>query len=813
MLKNYIKITIRSLRNNVVTTAINIIGLSLGMAAFILIFQYISFEKSVDSFHKELPNLYRIVTETKEGEVWDDTAPGFAPICKQQIPEIQDYCRIAIGTSLGDGVLGVGDTPEKMQSFRERNFVYAEGNFFQLFSFPITDGKAESLKSPNTVALSTSTAKKYFGSQNALGKVITLNNQFGKSIYTVVLVFADMPQNSDFVYDAIFSIHTLESKANLNGNEDWASLDGVKSQWLKTYLLLQPSISADVVGDKAMAIKRKINPENTDMLQLQPLAHQHLAKSLSDRMPTTGSLGFIYLLTGISILIIAIAWFNYVNLTTAASLKRAKEVGIRKVSGATKFQLVYQFLGESFTLNIIALLVAFTLVTLLQAMFNGFLGKDLSIAIFLSGNSWLMVAAILIVGSVASGAYTAFALSSFEPSQTLKGVFSKSQSGIGLRKGLVVFQFTISIALIACTLLLQRQLAYLRNENLGMDISRLIVINGPEVGKDESFKGRSSGFENELNQLGYIQAYCRSGNVPIDGYNFSEAGITKQNPSPNDDKLGYSMLTIDHRYLKTYSIELVAGKSFTEEMTNVAWNDISKIMVNEKAAKQLGFNFNEAAIDEKVLWEDKNYEVIGVVRDYHHLSLRQGIDPIIFIPRNNGGAYSVKITSNDIASHLSELDAIFKKYFPGNPFDYYFSNQKYAQLYQTEQQYGTLFTIASGLAIFLACLGLFGLATFTVEQRIKEIGIRKVLGARVPQIIALIAKEFLVLVSIAILIATPISWYGMGQWLQGFAYQTEMKWWIFVIAGLVTMLVTLATVSSRAIKAAMSDPVKSLRSE
>jgi putative ABC transport system permease protein len=281
MLKNYINISIRNLRKNGVSTAINIIGLSLGMAAFILIFQYISFEKSVNSFHSDLPNLYRIVTETKEGEVWDDTAPGLAPVYKQEIGEIKEYCRIAVGTSLGDGVVGVGDTPETMQSFRERNFAYAEGSFFQLFSFPIAEGKAESLKSPNTVALSISTARKYFGSQNGLGRVITLNNQFGKTTYSVGLVYDDMPENSDFRFDAIFSIHTLESKSNLNGNEDWASLEGVKTQWLKTYLQLQPAGDPENVGNKAMALKRKANPENTDKIQLQPLANQHLAKSLN----------------------------------------------------------------------------------------------------------------------------------------------------------------------------------------------------------------------------------------------------------------------------------------------------------------------------------------------------------------------------------------------------------------------------------------------------------------------------------------------------------------------------------------------------
>jgi putative ABC transport system permease protein len=669
------------------------------------------------------------------------------------------------------------------------------------------------LKEPNTVAISESIAKKYFDKENALGKVITLNNQFGKTLYTVTAVYADMPENSDFRYDVVFSLQTLANKANLNGNEDWANLDGLGSQWLKTYLLLQPDAKPSVVEAKVMEIKSKMNPDNTDAIKLQPFANQHLAEALGDRMPTTGSLGFIYLLTGISVLILLIAWFNYINLSTAGSLKRAKEVGIRKVAGASKMQLVRQFLGESLVMNLTGLLLALVLVNLVQGTYNYFIGKELSFAVFQQGNLWALGIGLIVVGSIGSGAYTSFALSSFRPSQTLKGIFSKSGEGIWLRKALVIFQFTISIVLIASTIILLRQLQFVQNKNLGMQLNQLLVINGPEVGKDETFKGRSAGFDNELSQLGFIQGYCRTGNVPTDGYNFSTAGITKQNPLPGDEKLGYSMITVDYRYLKTYSIDLVAGKNLTEEMGNGGWSDITKLMVNEKAARQLGFVDNEDAVGQKVVWGEKEYELIGVVKDYHHLSLHQGIDPIIFLPRNNGGYYTTKIAIQNISANVAALDKLFKKYFPGNPFDYYFINDKYNEQYKTEQQYGTLFSIASGLAISIACLGLFGLATFTVEQRIKEIGIRKVLGASAIQITKLVSRDFLVLVVVSIFVATPLSWYAMNQWLLGFAYQTEITWWIFGIAGIVAVLIALITVSSQAIKAAVSNPVNSLRSE
>jgi putative ABC transport system permease protein len=813
MLKNYFTTAFRNLRKNPAFTFINLMGLSLGMAAFILIFQYISFEKSVNGFHTNLPNIYRIITETNKGDRWDDTAPGLAVIGKQQIGEIKDYCRLALGSSLGDGVIAIGDRPEKMQSFREGNFAYAEGNFFEVFSFSLNQGATTALKEPNTVAMSESIAKKYFGKENPIGKVITLNNQFGKTLYTVTIVYADMPENSDFKFDLVFSLQTLANKANLNGNDDWASLDGLGSQWLKTYLLLHAGASPAAVEAKAMEIKKKLNPENTDTILLQPLSNQHLAKSLGDKMPTTGNLGFIYLLTGISILILVIAWFNYINLSTAGSLKRAKEVGIRKVAGASKVQLVRQFLGESLAMNVIALLLALALVNLLQSAYNYFIGKELSFSIFQQNNLWLIGLALIVIGSIASGAYTSFALSSFKPLETLKGIFSKSGNGIWLRKTLVVFQFTISIILIACTIILQRQLHYLQNKNLGMDLNQLLVIIGPEVGKDETYNGRSEGFDNELNQLSFIEGYCRSGNVPVEGYNYGTAGITKQNPLPGNEKIGYAMMMTDYRYLKTYSIGLAAGKSFTEEMGSHSWDELNKLMVNEKAARQLGFGSNEEAVGQKLIFREKEYELVGVIKDYHHLSLRQAIDPLIIFPRNNGGFYTTKISTQNISTNIATLDKLFKKYFPGNPFDYYFINDKYNEQYKTEQQYGTLFSIASGLAIFIACLGLFGLAAFTVEQRVKEIGIRKVLGASVPQITTLVSKDFLVLVVVSIFIATPLSWYAMNQWLQGFAYQTEITWWVFGIAGIVAVLIALITVSSQAIKAAVSNPVESLRSE
>lgn len=813
MLRNYFTTTLRNLQKNTVFTFINLMGLSMGMATFILIFQYISFEQSVNGFHANLPNLHRVLMQSKNGEVWDGIAPGLMPISKQQLTEIKDFCRIAEGSSLGNGVVTLGASSSTEKLFREKNFAYADGNFFELFTFHITEGVASSLKQPNTVALSHSTAKKYFGEKNAVGNVLILNNQFGKTFYTITTVFDDMPQNSDFQYDLIFSIETLANKANLNGNEAWASLDGLGSQWMKAYLFVQPAVNLNLLETKITEVKKKANPEGTEMIRLQPMAQQHLASSLNENFPTTGSLGLIYLLSGISIFILAIAWFNYINLSTASSLKRAKEVGIRKVAGASKQQLIWQFLGESLLMNLLAFIIALAVVNVLQGSYNYFIQKELSFKVLEQNNFWVIGLGFIIIGSLASGGYTAFALSSFSPSKTLKGIYGKSSSGIWMRKTLVVFQFTTSIVLIASTLILQRQLHYVQNENLGMEIGQLFVINGAEVGKDETFKSRSTGFENELAQHGFIESFCRTGGVPVEGYNYATPGITKQNPLPGDEKLVYSILEIDFRFLDTYSIKLAAGQEFTEELGNRPYGERDKIMVNEKAANQLGFATSEEAVGQKVIMESKAYEVIGVVKDYHHLSLHQAIDPIIFFPRNSGGFYTLKLSTENIQAHVASLNKLFKKYFPGNPFVYSFLDDNYNLQYKTEQQYGTLFSIASCLAIFIACLGLFGLAMFTVEQRTKEIGIRKVLGASITKITTLLSKDFLVLVTIAIIIATPLSWYAMHKWLQDFAYRIEISWWIFGIAGGIAVSIALITVSSQAIRAALSNPVESLKNE
>ncbi|NOT73901.1 MAG: FtsX-like permease family protein [Cyclobacteriaceae bacterium] len=822
MIRNYFTTALRNLKKNPVFTAINVVGLSLGMAAFILIFQYVSFEKSVNKFHTNLPNLYRVLYEVSfqgKTNTWTSLPPALAPLAKDKFEEVIDYCRVLDGAGNGIVISESGKKSEK--SFRENKVVYADGSFFKLFTFKILEGKSESLFQPNTVSISKSISEKYFGKNNALGKTLVFNNEFGSGLYTVTSIFENAPANSDLDYNFILSLQTLANPANLNGS-DWARLDNFDAQFIETYLLTGENANYLALESKLNEAIKKANSDQQEIARLQPMANIHLPESLSDYYTTSGNLSFLYILEGIAIMILVIAWFNYVNLSTASALKRAKEVGIRKVIGATRKQLAVQFLGESLLLNSIGLLVALAIVNLVQGTYNQLVHQELSLSIFKQNWLWLGGFLTILIGAFATGSYSAFALSSFNPSQTLKGVFSKSAKGILMRKTLVVFQFSISVLLIASTIILYRQLDYMQNKDLGVSLNQLMTMMEPEVGRDSTFKQRSRAFLNDLSQQSFIQDYSMSGSVPGTFYNYNTSGYTGKNPSPGDEEINYSITFIDDHYLNLFGISISAGKNFTAEMCSKRFSANDKVMINESAASLLGFASPLEAVGEKVsnAAEVKKfggdlveYEIVGVIKDYHHLSLRKSIDPILFFPAYNAHYFTVNLNTLDIKNNIERLEELYKKNFPGNPFEFFFVDERYNQQYESEQQYGTVFSLASGLAIFIACLGLFGLATFTVEQRKKEIGIRKVLGANVSQITNLFSFDFLRLVFIAILIATPVSWYAMEKWLQDFAYHTDIQWWIFGIAGGMAVLIALVTVSSQAVKAALNNPVDSLRSE
>ncbi|GAB2790558.1 ABC transporter permease [Rhabdobacter roseus] len=809
MIRNYLKIAWRNLIRNKMYSFINVVGLALGITAFLLILEYISFERSYDQFHAQLPHMVRLLNEDVKGQNWPEIEPGWAPRIKERFPEVKDYCRFEYGVSKGVVKTAGG----REEPFREKSIGFVEENFFEFFSFPLRVGQPQALAEPNVAFLSGSVARKYFGAKDPLGQVLTLSNQFGTAPFRVEGIYEDMPLNSDIRYDMVFSLATMKSKSYLEGN-GWATLDNLDSQYINTFFLLHEGVDLGAFEKKLNTLRTELGPEKDGVkFRLQPFRYTHLAESLSATLHTTGNLKYVYMLGLIALLIILIAWFNYVNLSTAHALRRAGEVGVRKVIGATQRMLMGQFLGESLLVTVLALGVAFLLIQVLQPFFNTLVGKELSLGVLGYTTTWAVGLAILVVGSLGAGAFTAFRLSGFNPMQALKGRLSGSTGGILLRKSLVVVQFTISIVLVLATLVIYSQLRYMKNKNLGIDTERLLVVKGPDVGKDSSYANRKTGFINDITQQGFISDYCVSGSVPSSWFNFATSGFTKPSPRPGDEHKSYSFAIIDNRYLGTYGMTLKAGRNFTSEECNVSWNQNSKVMMNESAIRQLGFVTPEEAIRTRIMWDERPLEIIGVIQDYHHTGVQRAIDPIIFYPQNNNNYYTLRLTSGPLPEKIAAVERLYKGIFPGNPFEYFFVDENFNKQYLSEQEYGQLFTTASLWAILIGCMGLFGLVAFTVEQRTQEIGIRKVLGASVGSIVALLSKDFLLLVLIAIAVASPIAWYLMEQWLQNFANRIDLEWWIFALAALLAITIALLTVGYQSVRAALMNPVKSLRSE
>lgn len=719
--------------------------------------------------------------------------------------------RVADG--IGSGLLSIPatNTEGSVTAFREDNILYVDGSFFNVFSYTLIEGYP-SLKEPKTLAICESMRKKLFGNATATGKTVTVSNQFGNTNYNVAAVYKDMPEQSDIKADILLSIHTLESAANRDEN-DWADPNGIESGFTNIYFQLNKAADPVTVSSNITKFIHSIKPESiNDKVFLQPFEHLHLAPSFKYPFHTFGSLLLVTVFSGVALLILLIAWVNYINLSTAQAINRAKEVGVRKVLGANRYQLAGQYLSETFFITLASIVIAIIMVTLLQPMFNSFTGKNLSLVNLNNRWFWLTGIVLLCAGSLLSGGYVAFVLTSFKAVKTLRGKVESQVKTFSLRKGLVVFQFTISVVFIIATLILYKQMKYMHTESLGMNLNELLVIKGPTLASEGQAE-KNVAFKNQLGQLPFVKKYAASNNIPGIGYNFSTEQITKVNPQKGDERKSYSMFISDENFFDTYGIGFARGKPFSSSDAERSWNNIQKVIINEKAAFSLGFKKEDVITGQNILWGDRPFEVIGVVKDYHHLSLREPIKATIYLASVSFSYFTIQTDSRNMQTKINTLKDLYNRSFAGNPFEYFFAGDIYDKQYITEQKLGNVFIAAACTAIFIACLGLFGLAAFSARQRVKEIGIRKVLGAGVADITALLSKDFIRLVIISIAIASPIAWYVMHKWLQDFAYRTTISWTIFFIAGLIAVLIALATISFQAIKAAVANPIKSLRTE
>jgi putative ABC transport system permease protein len=820
MFKNYFKTAWRNLMKNKTFSLINIAGLSIGMAACLLILQYVSFQLSFDQFNKNAPNIYRVVNDRyQNGKLVQHGTITYSAIGKamqDDFPEVINHTRVEpfSGQIVTYGNKKIGD----------QEVLAVDNSFLSMFSYSIIAGdKVTGLQNPNSIILTETLARKIFDIKGnnfdaLVGKTVVISRD--SLPYKITAIAKNVPENSHLSFDMLLSYNSLYS----GGNGGWsqADYDFTDSDFWH-YIQLRQGTNYKALQAKFDAFSQRHFQGNkvsgsVEKFHLQPLSKAHLYSDFEYEIGNTGNATVVWGLLIIAGLIIVLAWINYVNLSTAKSMERAKEVGVRKVAGASKQQLIRQFLTESFIINFIALSIAFLIVILVQSSFNNLVQHQLSLSyLFEKGLNGYNISASLIIliiaGIFISGFYPAFVLSSFKPILVLKGKYTTSGKGILLRKILVVGQFAITITLIIGSFVVYKQMNFVNSQNLGMNLSQILVVKPPILtGWDSTFISKENSFKNELKQLPHIQGASVIGRTP--GVEMARAFDVRRTDMNTNDKLSMRNASIDADFINVFNVKLLAGRNFINTDFNPDWDKLHNIILNEYAVKQFGFSSNNDALGKTIRLFGRDWDIVGVMNDFHQKSLRYPVEPTLFLPGyGTDNPICIKTDTKDLASTINAVKAKYASFFPGNYFDYYFLDEKFNEQYKNDQLFGNVFSIFAGFAIFIACLGLLGLTLFATAQRTKEIGVRKVLGASVSNIVMLLSKDFVKLVLIAFVIASPIAWFIMHGWLNDFAYRINISWWLFLVAGLLAVCIALATISFQAIRAAVANPVKSLRTE
>lgn len=807
MFRNYLKIAFRNLLKNKVFSFINILGLAIGMAACLLILQYVTSELSYDEFHTNKDNIYRLKQNRyNKGVLSTEWAAGCAAIglaLKEAFPEVEEYALLRYT----QGVVFNKEASGGPISFKEEKMYFATTSFLPMFSFDLVQGnEATALQEPFKAVLSQSAAKRYFGNEDPVGKRISVN---GRDEYEITGVFKDVPENSHMKFDFLFSYQTF---VNWVGEEVLTAW-----QWdgFYNYIALRPGTDPKVLEEKIPAlIEQKAGEElrqyDASMeFILQPLTDIHLYSNYMMEAEVNGDGDAVYALLIIAFFIIIIAWVNYVNLSTARSIDRAKEVGVRKVMGSIRPQLIKQFLFESVILNTLAIVLAMLIVLATYRLFSTLTGKELTLSLFTTPTFWWVVVSFFFIGAFLSGTYPAFVLSSFRPASVLKGKMSTSKNGIMLRKFLVVLQFAASVFLIAGTLTVYQQIMYMQSQDLGVSIDQTLVIEAPSVVDDSVYADRVQAFKNALLSKASVKTATASTAVPGNKPDWNAGGIRLIHQEDSEGNQ-YRVIGIDYDFVDAFKLEIVEGRNFSREFGT----DESTVLFNESAVKLMGFETPEDALNQEIFFWGDTFKIVGVLKDYHQESLKANFDPLVFrlIPASRS-YYSLKVETADLHETMSFVQETWNSYFPGNPFEYFFLNDHFNKQYQADLQFGKVFGFFAILAIFVACLGLFGLSSFTATQRTKEIGIRKVLGASVSGIVTLLSRDFIKLIFIASLIALPIAYLVMQKWLQNYSFKISISWWLLFVPVIAVLLIAVITVSFQTFKAAVVNPVKSLRYE
>ena len=807
MFRNYLKVAFRNLWKNKMFSLINIVGLASGLCCFLLIAVYVLDELSYDRFYKNSDRICRINADIKFGgnELHIPESSDMMGISlKNDYPEVEEYTRIF--TNNGSKLIKKGS-----EYINEFKLAHVDSTFFTVFNLPAISGDLKSaLNQSNTVVLTESAAKKYFGTTEVLAKTIETNDD-SSTIYKITSVIKDLPKNSHFNFDFLFSMknvkyewgqylsHNFHTYLLLKKGTDYKNFEKKFPQYTDKYVLPQAKQFLQV---NSMSDFEKAG--NELKYSLTPLTKIHLYSDRTFEISPPGSIQYVFIFSAIALFILFLGCINFMNLTTARSTNRAREVGIRKVLGTKRKNLILQFLTESTLMVILSLIIAIATAYFVLPLFNNVSGKTMSLKVLLSPAVLAMLFLLPFVVGTLAGSYPAFYLSFFKPIEVLKGKQSSGKGNGRLRSVLVVFQFTTAIILIIGTIVVYSQLNYIQSKDLGFNKDQVLIVNDTYA-----LQQNIKSFKNEmLQQPGVISATV-SGFLPVSNSSRNDNSFSKEAIGDSKNSFNMQCWTIDYDYLRTMGMELKQGRAFSERFGT----DSSAVIINESSANFLNY---DNPIDKKIYTLDTKpvaYTIIGIVKNFNFESLHKTVGPLAFFLGKSTGLISFKVKAANIPSILKTVAIKWKTMAPGMPFSYRFMDESFAEMYKAEQRAGKIALIFSVLAILIACLGLFGLATFIAEQRTKELGIRKVLGASVNSIVQLLSKDFVRLVLIAFLIASPIAWWAMNKWLQDFAYRISLTWWIFLLAGLLALLIALITVSFQAVKAALANPVKNLRAE
>ena len=826
MFKNHLQIAFRNILKRKGYAIFNILGLAIGITCCLLIFQYVAYERSYDKFNEKVKQIVRLRLDLHDqGKLTMQSAtvfPGLGARIKNEFPEVENYCRLIdtkiswLKTEMVQNNIVLANDERNIKALENKGY-YADQSFLNMFTIRLTEGnRASLLNGPNKIILSESTAEKYFNNENAVGKRLTVREGGNVYYYEVTGVFKDYPSNSHLAFDYLISYPTFVNMVrNLGAPKGLDPETSLGWYDYYVYLQLQPGTNQKQFDAKLLSFSdRYLNNEysrahnNREDLYTIPLKDIHLYSHYNEEAGVNGdgkSVSFLFL---IAFLIITIAWINYTNLATARSLERAKEVGVRKVLGALRKNLVAQFLTESFILNFTAVVIAVLLAFLFTPSFNVLIGSASGTGFHMPLIYWGGFILLFLTGAFISGIYPAFVLSGFHPITVLKGLFKNSASGMIIRKGLIIGQFATSIILIAGTIVIYQQVNFMRNQKLGANINQTLVLDGPSLRQDTSYQNSYQPFKNEVLQLSGIKSIAASSGVMGKEIYMTNGAYLVNSKDKNP--LTFYTLYVDNDFLSSYGMKFKAGRNFSQDNPS----DKKAVILSEEAVKLFGIDDPEKALNQIISNYRDSLKIIGVVANYHQLGLNKAMLPVIFIPKPEvNNFYSIKFQTADVHQTVASVERVWNKYFPDNPFSYFFLDELYNAQYKSDGQFGKVFGLFAFLAIVIACFGLLGLSAYNVLQRTKEIGIRKVLGASERHIIYLLSKDFLLLVCVAFTIAVPVSWFVMNGWLNDFAYRINISWWVFLISGIIAVLIALLTVSFQAIKAAVANPVKSLRTE